>query len=198
MKYLLLLLVPFGLISCASTDPTNSGFLAYPSQLSKDGNDLRFRKDGFEPSSIKQVYIAPVELRLTESKLSAALQNELKEHYQQQLHEAFAAHFQVVKQPSAKAHTLRSAITKFDTVNVATNAVLSIVAVSVDNGGASVESELIKNQDRFYAEARSVVGGLSGSGSFASKTVGYLSKTRHTKSALTTIAKDLADQMIRG
>ncbi len=197
MKFLLLALSSLALISCATTDPTNSGFLSNSEELKQDGKDLRFRKAGFQSSAIKQVYIAPVELKTDGSKLPADLQSELKSHYQEALATAFSQKYSVVSKPSSRAFTVRSAITKLDTVNVATNAVLSIVAVPVDTGGASVETELLKNSERHYAEARSVAGGLTGSGNFASKTLGYLSKTKHTKVALTTIANDLVAQISR-
>ncbi len=184
--FLFLLFVPL-LVSCATTKPTSSGFISNTKQLSYEGKDLRYKKSGVNFQEIKKVYLSPVELRADDNPVN----RELITYYQTALKEAFSKHYQVVSKPSSGVLVVRAAITKINTVNVGLNVVTSIVAVPVDNGGASAEAEMLLDKERVYAESRSVAGGLRGAGSFKSKTLGYISKTSHAKSALKTLAEDL-------
>lgn len=157
---------------------------------------MRFKNPRFKASEYQEVYISEVLLQPSKNKLSDEQKVEIKQHYQDALAKAFATKFTVVPSPGPKTLTVRSSITALDSVNVAANAVLSVVAVPIDNGGASTETEILLGNERQYAESRSVVGGfVGGEGTLKSKAFGYLNKTGHIKSSLTSIAEELVSKV---
>lgn len=187
------LLSAFLFASCATTKPTESLFLKNQSQLVENGKIKSYTNPQLQTSKLKKVHLSPVVLQLEKEAFSEEKRNELVTYYETELKTAFGSHYQLVNAPARDAYTVRSAITGLNSANVFTNAVLSIVAVPLDNGGASAETEILKgtNNERLYAESRSIAGGLTGKGSLASKTFGYLSSTNHAKSALKNVAEEL-------
>lgn len=185
-------LLVFG-VSCAPTAPTTSSFLQNSSQLQLDGKVKRYVSPKLSEVKYKKVYIEPVVFQLEKAAFSEKQRTELSAYYMDELITAFGAQYEIVPQAASDAYIVRSAITGLNGANVVANAVLAVVAVPLDNGGASAESEILRgsNRERLYAESRSVVGGFTGKGSLTSKTFGYLSKTSHSKAALKTMAEDL-------
>lgn len=181
-------------VSCASTKPTSTSFLANQDQLKEEGKVRSYTSPKLATPDYKKVYIAPVELQLEKEAFSEEQRADLVTYYETELKTAFGSQFELVTSPTSSAYTVRSAITGLNSVSVVANAVLAVVAVPLDNGGASVETEFLDgaSQERLYAESRSLAGGLTGKGSFTSKTLGYLSKTSHAKACLKIVAEELA------
>lgn len=180
-------------VSCAPTAPTTSSFLQNSSQLQLEDKMKRYVSPKLSEVKFKKVYIEPVVFHLEKEVFSEEQRKELSSYYMAELEAAFGAQYQVIPKAASDAYVVRTAITGLNGANVVANAVLAIVAVPLDNGGASVESEILAgaNRERLYAESRSVAGGLTGKGSLKSKTFGYLSKISHSKAALKTMAEDL-------
>ncbi len=131
------------IVSCVSTKPTSSGFLKNKTELTKDKKDHRYRRPEFNVSLYDNVYIEPISLQLTTNKLNAEQLIEVSQYFHDSLKSAFDPHFKITEKPTKKTLVVRSAITAVDSVNVPINTVLSFVAIPIDNGGASVEIELI-------------------------------------------------------
>ena len=194
---LLALLPALFLASCATTKPTSSSFLANQDELVTDGKIRSFTSPKLANTKLRKAYITPVVLELKKETFSEAKRAELVTYYQDELKTALGEKYEIINAPSSNAYTVRSAITGLNGSNVWANAVLAVVAVPLDNGGASVETEVLKGKssERLYAEARSIAGGLTGKGSFTSKTFGYLSSTSHSKAALKNVAQTIADKL---
>ncbi len=181
--------------SCASTTPTNTSFLSNPEQLQEDGKIRIYKSPKLATTKFKKAYIAPVTLQLEKESFSEKKRQEMIAYYEGELKTAFGARYALIDAPASDAYTVRSAITGLNGANVFANAVLSIVAVPLDNGGASAETEILagRGKERLYAESRAIAGGVTGKGSLVSKTFGYLSSTSHTKAALKDVAQKLVE-----
>jgi len=186
-----------GLLSgCASLQTTESGFLSDYSELKLDEdkpNCKIFVAEGLNIDSYGSVEVAPILFSVPEAKLKR-LNDEDVAKFSEESQVLIEDVFQGLVSGSESSATgdlvVKVAITDVDTVRVGVNAVAAVVAVPVDNGGVSVELEILdkKTGRRLFA--------LSGYETGKIKQVGgFFSKLGHARAGLGKIAKNVVEML---
>ncbi|MEM9481301.1 MAG: DUF3313 family protein [Verrucomicrobiota bacterium] len=188
------------LASCSHLKPTKTGFLTNYDRLQEDpGNRDRLYYQNLQTRNAisRPVHIAPVVYRPTDIEGTPPSEDSivrLKAYFDRAMIEEFReAGFRLVREPVSGSLHVKSAITAFNTTRPVLNTVTTIIAVPVDNGGVSVETEILDpaNGEVVYAEAASTRGGPL-QGKFGRQMVGYFQRHGHAETGLRIIAERTA------
>ena len=190
------LVVPFlgiGLLSgCASLRTTESGFLSDYSELKvaeEKPNCKIFVSEAFDISLYGQAEIATIDFSIPVAKLKRLNDGDVAKFSEEAhaiLEEVFGELVKSEAASNAKTLRIRASITDVDTVNVGVNAIASVIAVPVDNGGVSVELEISDS------ESGRLLLALSGYETGKIQQVGgFFSKLGHARSGLRKIAENV-------
>ncbi len=210
MKTMMLrtLLFALGLLTlagCAHLEPTNTGFLTDYRSLQADPDDderLYYENLKARGQRTRIVHLAPTVYRPSaqmEDPADPDAVAKLKAYLDRALREEFTERgFVVIPEPRAGAVHVKSALTGLNTVRPVLNTVTTIVVMPVDNGGVSVETEIIDpvNGEVLYAEAASTRGGPL-QGKFGKQMTGYFTRYGHAEAGLRMIAERAADSLLR-
>lgn len=184
--------------------PTKTGFLTDYSRLHVDPNDsdrLYYENLNARNRQTRFVHIAPSVYRPSEndaenppsaesvSKLKAYLDGAMKEEFKKR-------GFQIVPEPLRGSVHVKTAITGINTVRPVLNGVTTFILTPVDNGGVSVETEILdpSSGEVIYAEAVSTRGGPL-QGKIGKQMLGYYTRHGHAEAGLWLIAERAAESL---
>ena len=186
-------LLGIGLLTgCASLRTTESGFLSDYSELKvveEKPNCKIFVSETFDLSLYGQADVAAIDFSIPEAKLKRLNEADVAKFTDEAhtiLEEVFGELVEREAVSNAKSLKIRASITDVDTVNVGVNAIASVVAVPIDNGGVSVELEISDS------ESGRLLLALSGYETGKIQQVGgFFSKLGHARSGLRKIAENV-------
>lgn len=133
--------------ACTDQPVTQSGFLKNYDQLSAVSGEEKtnlFTSEKFNRESYACFTVMPVRVLLNESsphdeKAERELANVLKKS----LVDEFKKYMKYTPEQSRQCVNIKSAITGVTTINPVTNVIATIIANPIQNGGLSIESEII-------------------------------------------------------
>lgn len=134
---------------CATMSNHPSGFLESYGQMKPDPKDthrLVHESAVWEKSAYTGVLIEPTVIRLTaedQNKVTPQEMTDLAAYSDGALRKAFAKEWKIVTAPEPGTLRVRSAITGVDTSDPVLNVLTSLVICPVDNGGVSMEFEVL-------------------------------------------------------
>jgi hypothetical protein len=145
----LLIAASVGLTGCAHLTTTRSGFLSDYSQLkpaSDNSHQLVYHQPGWKPADYSQIVIEPSVVRLTakdEKKLSASESTDLARFCDDALKKAVLVRRKAASENAPGTLRVRAAVTGVDTSSPGLNVVTGVLLWPVDNGGISLEFEVL-------------------------------------------------------
>lgn len=165
------------LSGCASQRNTRSGFLERYEELEttdEKRSDASFMATGVDWSAITRGKLESVELHVSDKLMERFSEEDRTRLAEESLAIARERFEQLFRLDSGGEHPqvcIRIAITDFDAVNVGLNAVTGLLAVPVDNGGVSVELEILEvaSRRRLLAMAAHERGKVTQVGGFFSR-----------------------------
>lgn len=136
------------LISACTEQPvTQSGFLKNYDQLAEVSDEHKARlfiSSAFDRDSYECFNVMPVKLLLNEnSPRDKNAEHQLANLLQQSLRDEFKKHLKYSPDQSSKCLHIKAAITGITTINPVTNVIATIVANPIENGGLSIEAEIL-------------------------------------------------------
>ncbi len=182
------------LSGCATMETTQSGFLTDYQELESDEETPNHREfiaenidwtrfSAAKIESVKAILPAKQAKRFDKEDIA-----QLEADAEEILREVFASRLAPSDASGQEKLCIRAAITDINTVNVGMNTVTSILAVPLDNGGVSVEIEILDaaSRERLLAYSSYETGKMKQVG-------GFFSKLGHAKSGFRKIAQRASD-----
>ncbi len=152
LRHLATILVLTGAVfftGCAHMTTTRTGFLGDYGQLKSDPKDTRrlaFEKSDWKKADYASVWLEPTTVRLgpaDEKKITAQERTELAAYCDAALKKAFEKDLKLVTKAEDGTLRLRAAVTGVDTSSPALNVVTGVLLWPLDNGGVSLEFEVL-------------------------------------------------------